>query len=61
MALPKKKHSKSRTRKRRSSKKLGYSTVSRCPQCRSPKLPHRVCMTCGYYGEKQIIKMEGDK
>ena len=56
MAVPKKKQSKARTRKRRSSKKIKETTVSVCPQCSSPKLPHRICSNCGYYGKKQIIK-----
>lgn len=60
MALPKKKQSKSRTRNRRSSKKLKAATVSVCPQCNSPKMPHRICATCGFYGDKQVIKKEGD-
>ncbi|NLB35030.1 MAG: 50S ribosomal protein L32 [Elusimicrobia bacterium] len=58
MAVPKRRHSKARTRKRRSSKKIKPDTVSVCPQCTSPKLPHRICSECGYYGDKQIIKKD---
>lgn len=58
MAVPKRRQSKSRTRKRRSTKRIKADTVSICPQCSSPKLPHRICSVCGYYGKKQIINKE---
>ena len=31
--------------------------MNRCPQCHSPKLPHRVCQTCGYYKGRQAIDL----
>ncbi len=43
MALPKKRHSKSRRDKRRTHWKLDAPSVVACPQCSQPKLPHRVC------------------
>ena len=29
--------------------------LSRCPQCRSAKLPHRICPNCGTYRGRQVI------
>jgi len=29
-----------------------------CPRCGSPKLPHRVCDSCGYYRGKKQVEVE---
>jgi len=55
-ALPKKKISKSRARKRFSTKGYTAPKLILCEKCSNPRLPHRVCPTCGYYGGSQIIK-----
>ena len=47
MAVPKKKQSHSRTAKRRAQHKIGTPAVNACPQCHSPRRPHRVCPVCG--------------
>ena len=39
-----------RTNKRRSQHKIAAPTMNACPQCHSPRLPHRVCPVCGTYG-----------
>jgi large subunit ribosomal protein L32 len=33
-------------------------SLSLCPQCNEPKLPHRVCPTCGTYKGREIISTE---
>jgi len=53
-ALPKKKHSKSRTGKRRWAKKFAPPNLSTCPNCKKEKLPHIVCPNCGYYKGQKI-------
>jgi large subunit ribosomal protein L32 len=58
MAVPKKKQSKTRTRKRAANWKATTPAYSACPQCRQPKLPHRVCPNCGYYAGRQAIDVE---
>jgi large subunit ribosomal protein L32 len=59
MALPKRKHSKSRRDKRRSANsKLFAVNLSICPQCKKAKLPHRVCPFCGYYNGKPVVIIE---
>ncbi len=55
MAVPKQKQSHSRTTKRRSQHKISAPRLASCPQCHSPRLPHRVCGTCGYYAGRQIV------
>ncbi len=56
MALPKRKHSKSRRDKRRSANSKLYSaTLSVCPQCKKKRLSHRVCPHCGYYNGKPVV------
>jgi large subunit ribosomal protein L32 len=55
MAVPKQKQSHSRTNKRRSQHKAARPTVSECPQCHAPRVPHRVCPECGYYAGRQVV------
>ena len=59
MAVPKQKQSHSRTNKRRSQHKVAAPTWNSCPQCHSPRLPHRVCPECGYYGGRQVVAEGG--
>jgi large subunit ribosomal protein L32 len=58
MALPKKRHSKARGRRRRTHWKLPAANLVVCPQCKQPKLAHRVCLICGYYNDKQVIEIK---
>jgi len=30
--------------------------VQACPNCQAPRIPHRICMQCGFYGGQQVIK-----
>jgi large subunit ribosomal protein L32 len=30
-------------------------TVQACKNCGAPRVPHRVCMSCGQYGGEQIV------
>jgi large subunit ribosomal protein L32 len=54
MAVPKQKQSHSRTNKRRSQHKITPPSLATCPQCHSPRLPHRVCSVCGTYAGREI-------
>ena len=58
MALPKGKISKSRRDKRRANWKLTLPGLVECPKCHEPKLPHRVCQSCGYYKNRTVFKVE---
>lgn len=56
MAVPKQKQSHSRTTKRRSQHKMAAPVFNECPQCHSPRRPHRVCPVCGTYAGKTIVE-----
>ncbi|HTY44798.1 MAG TPA: 50S ribosomal protein L32 [Patescibacteria group bacterium] len=58
MALPKKRHSKTRGRKRRTHWKIASLNLVPCPQCKEPKVPHRICKVCGYYDGRQAVQVE---
>jgi large subunit ribosomal protein L32 len=58
MAVPKQKQSHARTNKRRSQHRITPPAVRSCPQCGDPRLPHRVCGTCGHYAGREIIASE---
>ncbi len=57
MPVPKKKTSKARRDKRRAQHKLHVETASFCPQCKSPKLPHRACPKCGTYKGREVVPL----
>lgn len=54
MAVPKKKTSKSRKNMRRAHDFLTVPNLSVCPECSAPKMPHRVCPSCGKYKGKEV-------
>jgi large subunit ribosomal protein L32 len=56
MALPKRKTSKSKSRKRRTHYKISPPALSMCPNCNELKAPHRVCPNCGYYKGRTFKK-----
>lgn len=58
MALPKRQHSKSRSRKKRTHQKLTIPLLVECKECRKLKLSHMVCPFCGYYAGREIIQVE---
>jgi large subunit ribosomal protein L32 len=59
MAVPKQKQSHARTAQRRAQHKVATPTYNECPQCHSPRLPHRVCPTCGTYKGREVV-LAGD-
>ncbi len=58
MPVPKRRKSKSRRDMRRATHKLTPTGLSKCSRCGSPKLPHRVCIHCGYYRDREVIAMD---
>jgi large subunit ribosomal protein L32 len=58
MAVPKRKKGRAVTNARRSSHTIEAKNIQECPQCHDPKLPHRVCGSCGYYDGKEVIVIE---
>ncbi|QDS86228.1 50S ribosomal protein L32 [Rosistilla oblonga] len=57
MAVPKRKHSNSRTNKRRSHDHLSRKQLTYCPQCSSATPTHTVCPKCGYYMGRTIVEV----
>lgn len=58
MPVPKQRRTSSTRDARRATHALGAPASSVCPQCHEPKLPHRVCPSCGYYKGKEIVDTE---
>jgi len=58
MAVPKRKKSKARSAQREANWKTQAAAYADCPQCRQPKLPHRVCSNCGHYAGRQAIEVD---
>lgn len=58
MPLPKRRHSSSRGRKRRTHWKIAKTNLVACPQCKQPKMVHKVCKACGYYDGRQVIEIK---
>lgn len=54
-ALPKKKRTRARIGPHRTTYRLYVPVPSACPQCHSPKRPHRICTVCGYYNGREVI------
>lgn len=55
MTTPKRRQSKSRSRKRRTHYKLITADPVACSHCHKLILPHRICPYCGYYKGKSVI------
>ena len=58
MAVPKKRTSKSRKGMRRAHDAVKKTQVSNCPVCKAPKMPHRVCPSCGFYKGREVLVQE---
>ena len=60
MAVPKRRHSRSRTRKRRSHDALTAPGISTCVECGEPKMPHRICPSCGMYNGRSVYSLDAE-
>lgn len=58
MGLPKRRHSQTRGRKRRTHYKVAVPAVALCSHCGKAVLPHRVCTACGHYKGQKVIAVE---
>lgn len=61
MPNPKRKHSKSRTGKRRAHDYLTPPATGNCPNCDEPRLSHRICPKCGFYRGRVVIEMKEEE
>lgn len=55
MAVPKRRTSKTVTKKRRTHFKLQVPGMATCDNCGELKLAHRVCKSCGQYKGKEVV------
>jgi large subunit ribosomal protein L32 len=58
MAVPKRKTGRARTNSRRSSHVATAPAQAVCSQCGEPKMPHRVCPSCGYYNGREVVETD---
>ena len=58
MAVPKRKTSKARKRKRRAHLAISAPASSSCERCGSPKVPHAVCESCGFYRGRDVLALD---
>ena len=61
MAHPKRKHSHSRSRLRRTHDKVELPTLTKCTQCKAVKPSFVVCPHCGTYKGRQVIEIKQKK
>jgi large subunit ribosomal protein L32 len=59
MAVPKRKTSKARKRKRRSHLAIAAPPRSKCPRCGATQRPHTVCDACGHYRGAEVFPQGG--
>lgn len=55
MPNPKRRHSKTRGRKRRTHYKAEAPSLGACSNCGEAKLQHHACPNCGYYHNRVIV------
>ena len=55
MAVPKRRTSKTRKRKRRTHLNLSAPGMVECKSCGEMKLSHRVCKECGSYKGEEVV------
>lgn len=60
MAVPKRRSSNSRTRKRRSHHAKKPKQLSYCPKCSTAVPQHVVCPNCGYYMGRVMVESEAE-
>jgi len=58
MAVPKRRHSNSRTGRRRAHDALTPKQLQKCPDCSILKPSHVVCPKCGTYMGRKIVETE---
>ena len=60
MAVPRNRLSNARKNKRRSHLAKKCIQAILCKNCKNTMLSHRICPSCGFYGEKQIVEKKED-
>ncbi|MAU93219.1 MAG: 50S ribosomal protein L32 [Planctomycetes bacterium] len=55
MAVPKRRHSKSRARKGRAAIQAPNIPLRACARCDAVGRPHTVCDNCGHYAGREVV------
>jgi large subunit ribosomal protein L32 len=58
MAVPKRKHSNSRTGTRRAHDAKKPMQINYCPECSKSVPSHAVCPNCGHYMGRKVVETE---
>ncbi len=59
MAVPKKKASRARHRRRLAANtRIEPPARSTCPHCHHVKVPHTVCPNCGWYKGRMVVEVD---
>jgi len=58
MGIPSKRRTKQQKRERASHFALVKVGLTTCSHCKKTIIPHRVCPFCGYYGGREVVKMD---
>jgi len=58
MGLPAKKSTRSAKKSRASHFALKPPALTKCPKCKKPVQPHRVCQFCGMYAGQEVLKIK---
>lgn len=61
MPVPKKRHSNTRTNRRRANWKVKPVNFGVCQSCGEPVLPHRACRACGSYQGRLAVAVKNKK
>jgi len=57
MPEPKKRQTKGSQGSRRAHLKLKPINLAPCSHCKKLKLPHRMCTSCGYYNDREVVNV----
>ncbi len=60
MAVQQCKVSKTQVRNRKGANRYRGLKPGVCPMCGAPRMPHRVCRSCGNYGDRQVITVKSE-
>jgi large subunit ribosomal protein L32 len=59
MAVPARKTSKSKSRKRyKSNSKITFMPYNICKNCGATKIPYYICKSCGFYNSQNILNIK---
>jgi len=61
MSVPAKRRSSSEARRGRSHQKLKKINLAKCQKCNKAILPHQACGFCGFYKNREVLKIKSKK